>query len=273
MYLFQKDAQFDKLQTPDLLVEDFEYDGDTGTQVKAQPTESVDTINIFAGTNENAELSNFAERPFTMRYADPMSGKILEYSYNNVEAAFQSTKLNISEVTTLNQEIGEKLKTATGKEAKALGRKIQELDVATWDKESPRVMKDLIKASFEQNPDALQKLLDTGNATLTHTQDKSKWGTLFPQILMEVRQELSGKSKTYDGLLDIKNLKDNQDTVFGSNQFGFHGGGTAGILYANDSRAYKKQDIKGKGLRVEVGKARGFQLLNLYLLYLVFCML
>ena len=255
----QKDAQFDKLQTPDLLVEDFEYDGDTGTQVKAQPTESVDTINIFAGTNENAELSNFAERPFTMRYADPMSGKILEYSYNNVEAAFQSTKLNISEVTTLNQEIGEKLKTATGKEAKALGRKIQELDVATWDKESPRVMKDLIKASFEQNPDALQKLLDTGNATLTHTQDKSKWGTLFPQILMEVRQELSGKSKTYDGLLDIKNLKDNQDTVFGSNQFGFHGGGTAGILYANDSRAYKKQDIKGKGLRVEVGKARGFQ--------------
>ena len=69
---------------------------------------------------------------------------------------------------------------------------------------------------------------------------------------MEVRQELSGKSKTYDGLLDIKNLKDNQDTVFGSNQFGFHGGGTAGILYANDSRAYKKQDIKGKGLRVEI---------------------
>ena len=31
------------------------------------------------------------------------------------------------------------------------------------------------------------------------------------------------------------------------------------ILYANDSKAYKKQDIKGKGLRVEVGKARGFQ--------------
>jgi len=65
--------------------------------------------------------------------------------------------------------------------------------------------------------------------------------------------------ETYSGKVDISNLKENEDTVFGSNQFGFHGGGTAGILYANDSKAYKKQDIKGKGLRVEVGKARGFQ--------------
>jgi hypothetical protein len=65
--------------------------------------------------------------------------------------------------------------------------------------------------------------------------------------------------ETYSGKVDISNLKENEDTVFGSNQFGFHGGGTAGILYANDSRAYKKQEIKGKGLRVEVGKARGFQ--------------
>ena len=65
--------------------------------------------------------------------------------------------------------------------------------------------------------------------------------------------------ETYKGLVDIKNLKDNEDTAFGSNQFGFHGGGTAGILYANDPRAYKKQEIEGKGLRVEVGKARGFQ--------------
>ena len=45
-------------------------------------------------------------------------------------------------------------------------------------------------ASFEQNPDALAKLLATGNATLTHTQDKGKWGTEFPKLLMEVRDEL-----------------------------------------------------------------------------------
>jgi predicted NAD-dependent protein-ADP-ribosyltransferase YbiA (DUF1768 family) len=51
-------------------------------------------------------------------------------------------------------------------------------------------MHDLIKASFEQNLEALQKLLATGNATLTHTQDGSKWKTEFPRILMEVREEL-----------------------------------------------------------------------------------
>jgi hypothetical protein len=35
-------------------------------------------------------------------------------------------------------------------------------------------MKELIKASFQQNPDALNKLLNTEDAVLTHTQDKSK---------------------------------------------------------------------------------------------------
>ena len=42
-------------------------------------------------------------------------------------------------------------------------------------------MKIGIKASFEQNPDALKMLLATGNAELTHTQDTSKWGTAFPK--------------------------------------------------------------------------------------------
>ena len=51
-------------------------------------------------------------------------------------------------------------------------------------------MKRIIKLSFEQNAEALQKLLATGNATLTHTQDKTKWGTEFPKLLMEVRNEL-----------------------------------------------------------------------------------
>ena len=80
---------------------------------------------------------------------------------------------------------------------------------------------------------------------------------LTPQV-SEVKEGVA-EVQTYKGLVDIKNLKDNEDTVFGSNQDGYHGGGTAGILYADDSRAYKKQEVKGKGLRVEVGKARGFQ--------------
>ena len=52
-------------------------------------------------------------------------------------------------------------------------------------------MKSFIRESFKQNPEALQKLLATGNAKLTHTQDKTKWGKEFPKLLMEVRDELS----------------------------------------------------------------------------------
>lgn len=48
----------------------------------------------------------------------------------------------------------------------------------------------IVKESFEQNPQALQILLSTGNATLTHVQDNSKWGKEFPRLLMEVRYEL-----------------------------------------------------------------------------------
>jgi hypothetical protein len=63
-----------------------------------------------------------------------------------------------------------------------------------WEKgnTASNAMKTLIKASFQasQNNQALQRLLATGNATLTHTQDKGKWGTEFPRILMEVREEL-----------------------------------------------------------------------------------
>ena len=42
---------------------------------------------------------------------------------------------------------------------------------ANWntDKTASNIMKSLLKASFEQNPKALQRLLATGNATLTHT--------------------------------------------------------------------------------------------------------
>jgi hypothetical protein len=57
-------------------------------------------------------------------------------------------------------------------------------------------MFDMVWESFEQNPDALAKLLATGNATLTHTQDKTKWGTEFPRLLMKVRDELRGDQPT-----------------------------------------------------------------------------
>lgn len=71
------------------------------------------------------------------------------------------------------------------------------------------IMKQLLKESFEQNPQALQKLLSTGNATLTHVQDNSKWGKEFPKLLMEVREELRKKQDSYK----VKNDQDIKDDL------------------------------------------------------------
>ena len=174
-------------------------------------------INIYAGTNENADLSNFAERPFTIPEDFSItvpSGRDISYGtigisndgsnikYRSVEAAFQGIKATYSETSypagtdfeTLRKQ-GKALRIEdfakmSGSLAKQNGRKITDLDAKSWDKDSSTIMKALIKLSFEQNPQALQRLLATGNATLTHTQDREKWGTEFPRLLMEVREEL-----------------------------------------------------------------------------------
>ena len=101
-------------------------------------------INIYAGTNENAELSNFANRPYTNE---------LGVEFRNVEAAFQYAKTNWAggDNNPNNDSIRMELQTATGAQAKALGRKIKGLDVKAWDQNSEAIMKSIIKDSFEQN--------------------------------------------------------------------------------------------------------------------------
>jgi predicted NAD-dependent protein-ADP-ribosyltransferase YbiA (DUF1768 family) len=141
-------------------------------------------INIYAGTGENTELSNFAERPFAT---------IGNLRFNTVEGAFQYWKVHYTDGAYTEEEgddLLEKLQNATGAEAKKIGRTIKNLNATRWDARSSYLMKDFIKESFKQNPDALAKLLATGNATFTHTQDKTKWGKEFPKLLMEVRDEL-----------------------------------------------------------------------------------
>jgi predicted NAD-dependent protein-ADP-ribosyltransferase YbiA (DUF1768 family) len=168
-----------------------------------QPT--TETINIYAGTGENAELSNFAKRPFS----------IGNQTFNTVEGAFQSAKLAFTDhylaTGTLrkgDQEIINELRVVSGAEAKKIGRKIEGLISSEWDRVSLNRMKSFIKLSFEQNPDALAKLLATGNATLTHTQDKGKWGTEFPRLLMEVRDELRGTQLTTQLFTNVKPIID-----------------------------------------------------------------
>lgn len=150
--------------------------------------ESETKINIYSSDKNGFEdLSNFAERPI----------KIGNETFRTPEGAYQAMKIWFTNAVLLgapaskeNLEILKKLKTASGKEAKTLGGEITDLSEGTWDINSSNVMKNILTLSFQQNSKALDKLLSTGNATLTHTQDKTKWKTEFPKLLMEVRNEL-----------------------------------------------------------------------------------
>lgn len=153
------------------------------------------TINVYAGTNENADLSNFAIRPFIHNYDN---GSYKEFQ--SVEQAFQYVKAREYSDTRLNDGVDHPsrmsieariMETTDGSKLRKLGREIKGLNTQAWDRNSYSVLKTLIKESFEQNPQALERLLSTGNSIITHIQDKGKWGRDFPKILMEVRDELS----------------------------------------------------------------------------------
>lgn len=157
------------------------------------------TINVWYSSGENADLSNMANRPFEVKYKS--DGK--SFTFNTVEGAFHAAKFLYTSYYKKGSgheqegaEIFKKLQTASGFEAKKLGRQIKGLDVDSWDKNSPQIMKQYIKASFEANKESKNRLLSTGNAIITHTQERGKWGTEFPRILMEVREELSKKEST-----------------------------------------------------------------------------
>lgn len=161
------------------------------------------TINIYAGTGENADLSNFAIRPFTISGDKPESSIRIGGNFQTVEGAFQAQKLVFSSMSDDEKEaVKKRLETASGSQAKSIGRKIKDLNTVSWDKASSDIMRDLLLESFSQNPEALNRLLSTGDATLTHTQDKGKWGTEFPKILMEVRELLRNRSNIEPAITD-----------------------------------------------------------------------
>ena len=140
------------------------------------------TINIWHSSNENADLSNFAIRPFNYK----------GIKFDSVEQGFQFAKVGYSTNNRNNEITGNKiLFEKSGSQLRKLGKQVEGLDIKEWEANKHRIMKEMIKASFEQNPKAKQRLLSTGDATLTHNQERSEWKTEFPRILMEVRDELN----------------------------------------------------------------------------------
>lgn len=114
-------------------------------------------------------------------------------TYKNNEAAFQAQKC-------VNDADRKAFSTLNPSEAKKKGRHV--VLRPDWEDVKFNLMRKIVKAKFEQNPDLARKLDDTGDAQLEegNTWGDRIWGTVngagqnnLGKILMQVRKELRQK--------------------------------------------------------------------------------
>ena len=108
--------------------------------------------------------------------------------------------------------------TMNGMVAKREGKKVQLC--ADWETVKNGVMEEVVRAKFSQNPDLLQKLLDTGDPDLTEGNGwhdpyrgvdvrTGRGENHFGRILMKLRSELGGAAYTER----VQRPRDEQDSA------------------------------------------------------------
>jgi predicted NAD-dependent protein-ADP-ribosyltransferase YbiA (DUF1768 family) len=195
---------------------DTQEESDNMENLKFLPNKN-EKINIYAGSNENADLSNFAIRPFTINVETSSGNK--QYTFQSVEQGFHFHKAVIANNSQIAAQI---LKTTNGGTLRNLTNrnnlKLTPEQVKEWDNTSKSIMLNLMYDSYIQNPQAAQKLLTTGNAIITHTQDNTRWKTDFPQVVMTVRDMLREESQNLKSQLTWDSLS--EDDKFGIERAG-----------------------------------------------------
>lgn len=130
------------------------------------------TLNIWAGTNENTLLSNLA----------PSLLVIDGFSYESVEHAYQTLK---------SGKINAKAYSWAEKNRAAFktGQKVQSDRVLGPADTSKNIllMEKLLKERYQQDMSFRQALDATRGKVLTHEQDQGVWRIEFPRILMKIR--------------------------------------------------------------------------------------
>ena len=130
------------------------------------------TLNIWAGTNENTLLSNLA----------PSLLVIDGFSYESVEHAYQTLK---------SGKINAKAYSWAEKNRAAFkaGQKVQSDRVLGPADTSKNIllMEKLLKERYQQDTSFRQVLDATRGKVLTHEQDQGVWRIEFPRILMKIR--------------------------------------------------------------------------------------
>ena len=162
-------------------------------------------INVYS-TDKNGyeQLSNFEVRPFSVK--NNITGETIEFK--SVEQAFQFTK---ALYYAKNQEVAYNIlrPTTNSWEIKNLGRTVPMTaeQIEKWNKVSTGLLYRLMKTSFIQNESAKQLLLSTGDAVLTHKNERGQEqdGGRFSKLLMQIRDEI--RQMEQEGNEDLNNCK------------------------------------------------------------------
>lgn len=153
---------------------------DNQSQTYQQPSEAKEglreevpqTLNIWAGTNENTLLSNLA----------PSLLVIDGFSYESVEHAYQTLKSG--KINAKAYSWAEKNRAAfkSGQKVKS-DRVLGPADTS----KNILLMEKLLKERYQQDTSFRQALDATRGKVLTHEQDQGIWKVEFPRILMKIR--------------------------------------------------------------------------------------
>lgn len=200
-------------------------------------------IEVNSNNKEYEQLSNFGDKPFTAKIGNR------EIEFPTVEHYYHYRKAMMVKDYKIAGAI---LNTDNPKGAKRYGRhvlKLTESQQKKWDKVRQEVMLEGMREAFEQNEDAKELLLSTGDALLTHF---GKSDDPFAENLMTLREEFGGSGKP----TSIKKAKEEAEQIVEESK-------KAPSNKKDKSKSIKKIISGGQTgvdtIGLEVGKELGFE--------------